>query len=86
MNSSELMEEGVELMLLGMGSVFVFLIMLVVIVTLMSKVLGRYFPEPVAVPAGRSAAKPKAGAGDVDEQTISVIRAAIRQHRARRGS
>ncbi|TVP89378.1 MAG: hypothetical protein EA348_08310 [Pseudomonadaceae bacterium] len=84
MNSSDLMEEGVELMLLGMGSVFIFLILLVVLTTLMSKVIGRYFPEPIAVPAGKAAAKPKGKAGDVDEQTIAIISAAIRQHRARR--
>ena len=85
MNSSDLMEEGVELMLLGMGSVFIFLILLVVVTTLMSKVIGRYFPEPIAAPAGRkSAAKPQKKAGEVDAQTIAVISAAIRQHRSRR--
>lgn len=85
MNSSDLMEEGVELMLLGMGSVFIFLILLVILTTLMSKVIGRYFPEPIAAPAGqKAAAKPAGKAGEVDEQTIAIISAAIRQHRARR--
>lgn len=85
MNSSDLMEKGVELLLLGMGSVFIFLILLVVVTTLMSKAIGRYFPEPIAVPAGKkSAAKPQGKSGEVDAQTIAVISAAIRQHRARR--
>ncbi len=84
MNSSDLMEEGLELMLLGMGSVFTFLILLVILTTLMSKVIGRYFPEPVAAPAMKAATKSKGKPGEVDEQTIAIISAAIRQHRARR--
>ncbi|WP_304639713.1 OadG family protein [Pseudomonas sp.] len=85
MNSTELLMEGVELMALGMGSVFVFLILLVVVTTLMSKVLGRYFPEaaPAPKPAPRSAAAPAAA---VDPEILAVIGAAIKQHRDRRRS
>lgn len=84
MGSSDLLEEGFELMLLGMGSVFIFLIVLVFITTIMSRVLTRYFPEPVAAP--KVAPKPAAvAAGSVDPELVAVIGAAIKQHRARRG-
>ncbi len=85
MNSTELLMEGVELMALGMGSVFVFLIVLVMVTTLMSKVLGRFFPE--AAPAPKPAPKVAAAApAAVDPEMLAVIGAAIKQHRARRHS
>jgi len=80
MNSNELLMEGVELMALGMGSVFVFLILLVMVTTVMSKVLGRFFPE--AAPAPKPA--PRTAAAAVDPETLAVIGAAIKQHRDRR--
>ena len=81
MNSSEVLMEGVDLMLMGMGAVFTFLICLVVIVTLMSKILGKYFRDavPVAKPARRAQPAPEA----VDSELIAVISAAVKQHRAR---
>lgn len=84
MTSSELVMEGLELMLLGMGSVFVFLILLVAVTTGMSAFLSRFFPEalPVAKPPKR--AKPATG-GAVDPEIVAVIGAAIKQHRSRRG-
>lgn len=82
MNSTELLMEGVELMALGMGSVFVFLIMLVMVTTLMSKVLGRFFPE--ALPAPKAAPRMAPAPAAVDPETLAVIGAAIKQHRARR--
>lgn len=83
MNSSELLEVGIELLFLGMGSVFAFLILLVIVTTLMSKIIVRYYPEPVAAPASKSTGS-KAAPAAIDEQTIAVISAAISQHRARR--
>lgn len=84
MTSSELVMEGLELMLLGMGSVFVFLILLVAVTAAMSWVLTRFFPEalPVAKPPKR--VRPTAGAA-VDPEIVAVIGAAIKQHRSRRG-
>ena len=51
MQGSELLQEGLALMGLGMGFVFVFLTILVISVTLMSKLIDRYQPVPVAAPA-----------------------------------
>ena len=55
------MSEGVSLMLLGMGTVFVFLSVLVFAVTLMSKLIMAWsksviLPEQVSVPTNHVAA------------------------------
>ncbi len=84
MTSSDLLLEGVELMLIGMGSVFTFLVILVIATTIMSRILGRFFPEAAPAPAA-AAARPAAPAA-VDAETIAVIGAAIKQHRAKRRS
>lgn len=81
MNSTELLMEGVDLMLMGMGAVFTFLISLVIIVTLMSKLLGKYFPEAVPVPKPARRVQPAPGV--VDPELIAAITAAVKQHRSR---
>lgn len=83
MNSSDLLIEGVELMLLGMGSVFAFLIILVFVTGIMSRLIDRFFPEaaPVAKPVRRAPA-----AAAVDSELLAVIGAAVKQHRSRRRS
>jgi len=68
-----LMEQGLTLMLVGMGTVFVFLTLLVGAVTLMSWLTARLAPGPVAEARG-------AGIGD-DE--VAAIGAAIAAHRRR---
>lgn len=76
------MSQGLELMLYGMGTVVVFLALLVVITTGMSRLLGRYFPEPVVAPRPRPQPGTPATSGDgADKELVAVIAAAIRQHR-----
>ena len=84
--SASLMSEGVELMLLGMGTVFVFLTLLVFVTTFMSSLVQKYFPEPVSSPASDSQAP---GARVLNSNTLNsntllaVISAAIHEHRSR---
>lgn len=77
--------EGLNLMVVGMGVVFAFLVLLVGMVSLMSKLVVRFAPEhPPAVPAraSTSAQTAVASAGaSVDATTLAVIQAAVRQHR-----
>ena len=74
-----LMQQGVELMLYGMGTVFVFLAVLVVTTTLMSALLQRFVkPEPIAEPPVANLPVSIA-----DDQLIAVIGAAIHQYRSR---
>ena len=79
--SASIVEQGVELMLFGMGTVIVFLGLLVLATLLMSRVLARYFPEPEPAPAPVRVATASAA---VDSELIAVISAAIQQHRSRR--
>ncbi|AZM94818.1 OadG family protein [Vreelandella venusta] len=83
MQESELLQEGLALMGLGMGFVFVFLTVLVISVTLMSKLIGRFQPAPVAAPSGRNNAKPSAPKGQ-DDEVKAVISAAVHRYRSSR--
>jgi len=64
---SSLLEQGVMLMLVGMGTVFVFLTVLVAGMSLMAFVVGRLLPA--------------AGDGVASDEEIAVITAAIARHR-----
>lgn len=76
---NHLMQQGVELMLYGMGTVFVFLALLIVVTTIMSSLVQRFVkPEPVAVPP--TVLK---DSGASDEQLIAVISTAIHKYRSR---
>lgn len=70
-----LINEGLTLMLAGMGTVFVFLTLLVVAMTLMSGLVGRFGVTAHGAPP-RGGATP---AGGDDE--VAAIAAAIRKHR-----
>ena len=73
---SELMSSGVELMLVGMGIVFLFLVLLVFAINLMSYWVQRFFPEepPVA----------KIVSGAIDDSTIAAITAAVHRYRSKK--
>ncbi|WP_062270536.1 OadG family protein [Endozoicomonas arenosclerae] len=83
MSPSDLLSEGLSLMAFGMGFVFLFLTALVIITSLMSRVIGRFFPDPVpASPvSARQSARPDAN--QYDTELVAAISAAIRMHRAR---
>jgi oxaloacetate decarboxylase gamma subunit len=83
---SDLLVEGLGLMLIGMGIVFAFLMMLVAVLRLMSGFAGRLSPEPRAVSAA-SGAPAAEGAGAPDQgELVAVISAAVaRYRRGRRG-
>jgi len=64
---NELINEGLTLMLAGMGTVFVFLTVLVIAMTLMSRLVARFQPT-------------MQGTATADEE-IAAIAAAIAKHR-----
>jgi oxaloacetate decarboxylase gamma subunit len=78
---TELLKEGLVLMVIGMGVVFVLLTLLVFLVQAVSKV-GRAF-APAAAPA--APARPATRPAGVDEEVVSAIGAAVRMYRRRRG-
>lgn len=79
---NEFMQQGLDLMLYGMGSVLVFLTILVVVTVLMSALMTRFFPEPEVKLPERSATD--VGTTAVDDKLLAVIRAALEQHRKKR--
>ena len=80
MQASELIVEGVNLMLLGMGSVFLFLTLLVLALTLMSRLVKLLSKEErLTLPTSSAGlAQPVAG----DEELIAVIAVAISRFRS----
>jgi oxaloacetate decarboxylase gamma subunit len=72
------LEQGVDLMIFGMGSVFVFLTLLVIVTTIMSAIVQRFAPEKTLVIS--AAAKPSAAAA-IDPKITAAITTAIHQYR-----
>ena len=82
MQDPELLQEGLGLMALGMGFVFVFLGVLVFSLTLMSGVITRFQPASAPV-APRGNSKPKASPASQDDETLAVISAAVHRYRTK---
>ncbi len=76
-----LFSQGIDLMMFGMGTVCVFLAVLVVVTTVMSKIVVRYFPEPAEENGRTAPVVVNTTSATVDNKTLTIIRAAIQQHR-----
>jgi len=78
--------QGVELMVFGVSAVAIFLTLLVLVTSLTSRFMSRFFPEqgepPVAAAPATPAALPAARPGQAE--LLAVITAAIHQHRKQR--
>lgn len=83
MDKTELVLQGINLMLVGMGFVISFLFVLIFAITLISKVVNRYFPE-VSPDAVAKPAQPVSTVSDI-ELLKPVIAAAIAHHRRQQG-
>lgn len=77
-----LIEKGLELMLFGMGTVFVFLALLVLCTSQMSSLLQKYLPEEALAEKKSGKRSPGSTAG-VDAGTVAAISAAMHLHRAK---
>ena len=82
---NEAMTQGVELMLTGMGIVFLFLVMLIGAVKLMAYCVATFLPE-VEVEVAHVSASPSqdSSVNGVTPAVTAAITAAVHQHRARR--
>jgi oxaloacetate decarboxylase gamma subunit len=74
MNIEQLLIESLQLLGLGMGSVFIILVLLILLISLVSWLV----PEEVRTPP------PAAPAPAVDADHVAAITAAIHQHRKNR--
>lgn len=77
MNS--LISEGLELMAFGMGFVFVFLTLLVIVTSLMSKLVNKFVPEAIVEPKPK--AVPSSVAHAKDDELLAVLTAAVHKYR-----
>lgn len=76
---TNLVLEGFKFMGLGMGTVFVFLIIMIVSMNIMSIVIHRFFPEPEPTAAVPSSA-PTSAKKD-NNKLVAAITAAIKHHK-----
>lgn len=73
-----IIQQGVDLLIFGMGTVFVFLTVLVIATLGMSSFIRRFFPDAVA-PVSEPA--PTTPSNSVDPRHLAIIKAAIEKHR-----
>lgn len=73
-----LVAEGFKFMVLGMSIVFLFLVLLIVAMNVMSKIVHRYFPEPKAAPT------PSAADSEDKRAKVAAIAAAIHHQNHRK--
>jgi len=67
-----IVQQGLDLMLYGMGTVFVFLCCMIAVTTLMSRIAQRW-PDDVSDNSNASSG--------VDQKTTTIIQQALSQHR-----
>ena len=83
----DIVAQGVELMLYGMGTVVVFLALLVLATTAMSRIVARPFPEP-ELPVDPSPQRARGSVAQLppeqDPNLVAVITAAVHRYRAGR--
>lgn len=72
---TNLVIEGFKFMGLGMGTVFLFLVVLIFMMIFMSKMINRYFPEPK--PIDTTAVNTQKN----NSKVVAAITAAIKHHR-----
>ena len=73
---TNLIIEGVKFMFLGMGTVFVFLVVMIACMNIMSSIINRYFPEP-QLSEDTITSNSQAN----NKKIIAAITAAIKYHR-----
>jgi len=76
-NMENLVFEGFKFMILGMGTVFAFLILMIIAMNIQSYIIHKFFPEPQVAPTSSSAqsnSKSNKGA------KVAAISAAITHH------
>ena len=83
MVETNIIEQGTTLMLYGMGTVFVFLTLLVFATSLMSKVVSKFSSPEVIESQAAGNAGASARNTSVDKNIITAIENAIAAHRKR---
>lgn len=82
MTATELLQQGINLMLVGMGFVLLFLLILIYAIGLMSKFINRFLPEPI--PRSKNIKPTSKTDNDID-RLRPVIVAAVHHYRRQQG-
>ncbi|CCE24338.1 OadG family protein [Methylotuvimicrobium alcaliphilum] len=77
---TEILIRGGELMAIGMGIVFLFLVMLIFAVNSMSTLIARFIDGPT-INADNTKPAPAPSQGDIDPSLIAAISSAVHQYR-----
>lgn len=75
--------ESIKFMFLGMGVVYLFLIILIWVVNIQAKIIGKYFPDKEA-PATAPAAPSTTTNSDDESARVAAIIAAVTEFRKNR--
>lgn len=78
---NDLFMQGVELMILGMGFVFVFLVLLVFFMVFMSFIVNKYLPEPIPVPQAQKKPKSSIKKSTNDDAMVAALTAVSIHHK-----
>jgi len=78
----DIIQQGMDLMLFGMGAVFIFLALLVAATTAMSHTVQRLIPASADAPMSPPQAIVSTAVND--PKLVAIIEDAVRQHRAKR--
>ncbi|MDQ2078500.1 OadG family transporter subunit [Marinimicrobium sp. ABcell2] len=81
---SNLLQEGLDLLLYGMGSVLVFLTLLVVATLIMSAVMRRFFQDPEVPEITGEGLETSPQPAVPDQRLLTVIKTALELHRDQR--
>ena len=76
-----ILESGINLMLYGMGTVFVFLTLLIVTTMMMSSVISKFFGVPESESAATQKPNLSLASGKIDPALLGVLQAAINEHK-----
>ncbi len=79
---NDLVLQALKLMIVGMGTVFLFLSFMIFLLNLQSKIVTKYFsklPQPESVHKDKN---PLTSEDDIDKEIIAVITAAVKKFRS----
>jgi len=74
---SEVMTEGLKLMVVGMGTVFVVLVLVVIIAKVLVNITNKYFPAEVKKVVKRAQAQVDTVKDVIDKKKLAVISASV---------
>lgn len=78
----EIINQGLALMVYGISTVFIFLCLLIGLVTLMSSIL-KNFKDDAEVAENTSSNQPQMNASLIDSNILPILQAAVNEHRKR---